>query len=377
VGDRRTDAALTDRRRSWPLVVRRARAEDGDAVLRFASRTWDGWDYVPQAWPRWLEERDGVMLVGTPGSDGDSVPLDAEGVPLEPDVPVALVRVALPARGEAWLEAIRVDPRVRGMDVATDLQVAELHWAAAQGAWIVRYATSQRNLASHRLGARGGFELLTTLSSHWWSATGDPDADRERASGFLPDVQAAATARREKLLETLAAEGLVASRTDAARLWARLAADPSFAAAERLYEPRPWALEELTQAKFDVHLQRGEVLLVDGGQRWSLAILLRRQQPAEDSTMRFAFVAGDGGAALELVETTRGLAGETVRIRVAAGAPLIAEHEDQFRGAGYAFPEWALDVLWRAIDESHPVPPVDPDALVLADRPAPILVPRD
>lgn len=346
-------------------------------MLRFASRTWDGWDYVPQAWPRWLEERDGVMLVGTPGSGGQSAPLDAEGVPLEPDVPVALVRVALPARGEAWLEGIRVDPRVRGMDVATDLQVAELHWAAAQGAWIVRYATSQRNAASHRLGARGGFELLTSLSSHWWSATGDPDADDDRASGFLPDVQAAATARRESLLEALAAQRLVASRTDAGRLWPRLTADPSFAAANRLYEPRPWALEELTEAKFDAHLERGEVLVLDQGLRWSLAILLRRQRPAEDSTMRLAMLAGDGVAALELAERVRHLANETIRFRVAVGAPLMAGHEERFCGAGFVFPEWALDVLWRPIDESHPVPPIDTHWLVIADPPAPILVPPD
>ena len=46
--------------------------------------------------------------------------------------------MAMPALGEAWLEGIRVDPRVRGMNVATDLQVAELHWAVANGAHVVR-----------------------------------------------------------------------------------------------------------------------------------------------------------------------------------------------------------------------------------------------
>ena len=54
---------------------------------------------------------------------------------------VAVVRVTMSAKGQAWLEGIRVDPRVRGIDVATDLQVAELRWAAAQGAQVVRYAT--------------------------------------------------------------------------------------------------------------------------------------------------------------------------------------------------------------------------------------------
>ena len=378
MGSRRTDATLTDRRRAWPLVVRRARPNDGEAVLSFASRTWDGWDYLPHAWPRWLDPSDGVLLVGTAGAvDEQSRPLDAEGKPLDDDVPVAVVRVALPALGEAWLEAIRVDPRVRGLDVATDLQVAELHWAAAQGASIVRYATSRRNEASHRLGRRGGFETLVSLSSHWWSATGNRDDDDDGPSGFLPEVEAAATARRERLLEALAGEGLVAMPGDSSRLWSRLADDPSFGAARRLYEPRPWALEQLTEAKFREHVQRGEVLVLDDHHGWALAVLIRRAQPAEDSAMRFAVLAGDGSAALELTEAARRLANETIRFRVAAGAPLVSEHEDLFRKAGYVFPEWVLDILSRRIDDAHPVTPIDPAALVMRDAPQRILQPPD
>jgi hypothetical protein len=58
VGDRPADAEQlsepTDqaaRKRDWPLIVRRARESDKAAVLEFASDTWDGWDYIPHAWP--------------------------------------------------------------------------------------------------------------------------------------------------------------------------------------------------------------------------------------------------------------------------------------------------------------------------------------
>jgi GNAT superfamily N-acetyltransferase len=378
LGSRRTDAALSDRRRNWPLVIRRARPGDGEAVKRFASGTFRGWDYLPQAWPRWLEPSDGIMLVGTPGAaDGASRPVDADGVPLDEDIPVAVVRVALPAWGEAWLEAIRVDPRVRGLDVATDLQVAELHWAAAQGASVVRYATGRRNEASHRLGRRGGFETLVSLESHWWSATGDPDADDGGPSGFLPEVEAAAAAKRDLLLAALAAESIVAPRDTGARMWRRLAADPGVAAAHRLYEPRPWAFEEISEAKFGRHVQRGEVLLLDDSGGWALAILVRRPQPAEDSAFRFALLAGDGRAALELIEAARRLAGETIRFRVAADAALFADNEQAFREAGYVSREWALDILSRQIDAAHPIPPIDLAAVVIADSPEPILRPPD
>src|SRR5262245_8380842 len=124
--------------RSWPLVVRRAREGDRDAVLAFASDSFNGWDYIPNAWPFWLTAPDGAVLVGCVGEPGG---VDAEGTPLEIGQPVAVTRVVMAADDEAWMEGIRVDPRVRGMEVAADLQIAELHWVAAQEASVVRYAT--------------------------------------------------------------------------------------------------------------------------------------------------------------------------------------------------------------------------------------------
>lgn len=346
--------------------MRRARPDDEEAVLGFATRTWNGWDYMPQAWPRWLAADDGVMLVGLPGAPSDgSAALDADGAPLPADQPVAVVRVALTGPGEAWLEGIRVDPRVRGMDVATDLQIAELHWAAANGAAIVRYATSARNEASHRLGARGGFELLTTLHAHWWSATGEQDTDDRSPSGFLPAVQAAATARRAALLTQLGRARMVAPVGDVRRLWQQVSDDPSFLAAARLYETRPWAMEELSERKFMAHLERGEVLRKGA----ALAIMVRELPAAEDAALSFAVLTGDGAAALDLIETVRRLANEPIRFRVAGGAPLMAGHEESFRQAGYVFPEWALHILWRPLDAGHPPPKPDAARLVLADPP--------
>jgi hypothetical protein len=110
---------------------------------------------------------------------------------------------------------------------------------------------------------------------------------------------------------------------------------------------------------------------------WALAILVRRPQPAEDSAFRFALLAGDGRAALELIEAARRLAGETIRFRVAADAALFADNEQAFREAGYVSREWALDILSRQIDAAHPIPPIDLAAVVIADSPEPILRPPD
>jgi len=136
--------------------VRRARADDKDAVLAFASTTWDGWDYIPEAWDEWLAATDGTLLV----AETMTPDRDAEGGVVERGRVVALARVTMLAPAEAWLEGIRVDAALRGRDIGTNLQVAELAWAAAQGATVVRYTTGRDNEGSHRLGARHDFVRL-------------------------------------------------------------------------------------------------------------------------------------------------------------------------------------------------------------------------
>lgn len=367
----RANAASAPRSRAWPLVVRRARPEDEDGVLAFASRTWDDWDYVPHAWPRWVDARDGVLLVGVVGETAGE---------LESGDLVAVVRVAMPARGEAWLEAIRVDPRVRGMDVATDLQIAELHWAAAQGATIVRYATSSHNEASHRLGARGGFDVIARFRNT--RGPRDPrETDEGRGpSGFVPDVQAEAQRRRSRLLDALAATGGLARQSDVARLWSSLAADTSFVGGARLYEPRPWAFEELTESKFGEHGRLGEVVVHEVAEDESesalaVAILVADVAPAEDSGIRLAVLGGAPRAAFELVEHARRLAGEPITFRYPVGAPLVSDVEQRYRERGYDLSDWELHILARPIDDANPLAEIDETQIVLAEPPERIAIP--
>lgn len=82
-----------------------------------------------------------------------------------------------------------------------------------------------------------------------------------------------------------------------------------------------------------------------------------------------------GPGAAGLVDETRHLAGESIRFRVAENAPLIAGHEDLFRAAGFATPDWEMHILARPMNASHPIPPANPTRVVLADQPQPSLVP--
>ncbi|HUR17181.1 MAG TPA: GNAT family N-acetyltransferase [Candidatus Limnocylindrales bacterium] len=381
MGVRGADAAILTptpgKDRSWPLVVRRAREDDRDAVLSFATRTWHDWDYIPHAWPIWLEAKDGAFLVGTVGEPADVSPAslqDAEGNPLAVGQVVAITRVAMVSRTEAWLEGIRVDPRVRGMGVASDLQIAELHWVAGQDAQMLRYATGSNNEGSHRLGARDGIVVVARFHAWWWSATGNAEDDADELSAFDSAVREQTTRNRQAALQSLAEVGLVVGAAGFDRLWQMIDNDPTFIAGQRLYEPRPWGLQELTPELFHRHMMRGEVI-ADGHE--AVAILVGEQLPAEDSSLRLATLVGRGPAAAELAGRMRRVIGYPFRFRVPVESPMIAGHEQLFRNEGFVTPEWELHVLARPMeDPEQPIPADDPRRVVLAEPPDALEPPR-
>ena len=245
----------TEADRTWPIVVRRAQAADRDAVLAFATRTWDGWDYIPHAWPVWLAADDGVLLVATVGAPAGGGPArDAEGEVLSVGQPIAISRVALLSPVEGWVEGIRVDPRVRGLGVATDLQVAELHWLAAHRPQITRYATGARNEGSHRLGARHGFELLARYVSWTWKDPTKPADDERDETGFDEPTRQDANRRRRDLLGRLEADGLVLARPTpppGGAAWrTRRGSSPVSGCTSAV----AWTMQELGQESFSAHV---------------------------------------------------------------------------------------------------------------------------
>jgi hypothetical protein len=361
------------------LIVRRATETDRETVLAFATRTWDDWDYIPHAWPVWLTATDGAFLVACVGEPGG---VDAEGSPLEIGQVVAITRVAMVSPSEAWLEGIRVDPRVRGKGVAGDLQIAELHWVAAQKARVLRYATGANNEASHRLGARDDINLIARFHSWWWNPSGVEPDDHDSPSAFDADVREAATATRVESLARLQAAGMIVSADhhDVAAMWRRLDADASFRAGLHLYEPRAWAMNELTEELLHQHVARGEVVIDravqgDHGAGWALGIIVREQLPSEDADLRFALLAGDAHAAVQLADRVRRVIDRQIRLRVEAASPLDAA-TDEWRAVDFMTPEWEMHILARSMDPEMPIPPLDPTRLILAERPDRIEPPR-
>jgi len=350
-------------RRSWPIRVRRARADDKQAVLSFASRTWDDSDYIPQVWDRWLAAADGVLLVATAGGQ-DAI--GADGAPLQADQAIAVARLAMLSADETWLEGIRVDPRVRGMNVATDFQVAELRWAAAHGVRVVRYATSQDNEGSHRLGGRHGFSLL----GEWrWYGVDDED------EAIPPPSDDSSTSGSPATL----------AETDADSWWPRVAADESLRRGHGLYERRAWALQELTEERFRGHVSRRQVTVwpdADAGMPggWALAIDRDEGWGDEDPTVPAspALLIGAGLAALELIRSMSGGRPGVPRVRLPDVDPPILDTAavSAWTAAGWKPRDRTLHILTRPLDTAHPLPqPEDAALLEMAEEPRPIARP--
>lgn len=122
--------------------MRVARAEDADGMREITRTVWDGDDYVPFVWDRWLRGHNGSLLVAT--QDGQVVGL--QHVEVQPD-------------GGAWLEGIRVAEAVRGQGVGEALVERGVSWAREMGCPAARLAVSSENAASNRLSEKTGFRV--------------------------------------------------------------------------------------------------------------------------------------------------------------------------------------------------------------------------
>jgi hypothetical protein len=130
------------------LVVRKAHAEDRDAILNMSRGIWGGSDYLPLVWDKWLADDQGLLLTAT---------LDGR--------PVGVSKITILAPGEVWLEGLRLHPDLQGRGLTRQInrvafsEVMKLHPKS------VRYSTGAGNAVSRHLGERRGFWQVAR--THW------------------------------------------------------------------------------------------------------------------------------------------------------------------------------------------------------------------
>jgi GNAT superfamily N-acetyltransferase len=151
----------------YEYEVRRARADDHEAVAAFTRDTWadrESTDYLPDVFPEWVETdgpRQRTLVADVAGAD-------------DPDRAVAgVVQGVLLSDHEAWGQGIRVNPAYRGAGVATRLTHAVFDWARERGATVVRNMVFSWNATGLGHSRWVGYRPATEF--RW--AHPDPDPD--------------------------------------------------------------------------------------------------------------------------------------------------------------------------------------------------------
>lgn len=122
------------------IRVRPARPLDKPAVLGICKHTWHGWDYVPLFYDEWV--RQGGFWVAELGHRV-----------------IGLGKATELAKGELWLEGLRVDPRFRKRGIGSDISRQIVRLALGLRPVSLRLATAEVNAASVKIIERAGFKL--------------------------------------------------------------------------------------------------------------------------------------------------------------------------------------------------------------------------
>ncbi|GIV97276.1 MAG: hypothetical protein KatS3mg057_1933 [Herpetosiphonaceae bacterium] len=199
-------------------TIRPATAADREPVLEFCAHTWDDGDYIDEVYDGWLA--DGGLFVGED----------------ETGQPIALMHLMLMPDSGAWLEGLRVAPKVRRHGWGRRMVAFGMRWAHKRGAHSLSLMTSQSNRAMIGLIGQLGFELV--LAAQWY---------RQNRP---------ATSSQTELI--IAGPGSI--DLESAQLLK----------AHRGRYARGWSFWKLTPELFAGHLQRGEVVQTIDRQAWAI-----------------------------------------------------------------------------------------------------------
>src|SRR5438067_11548347 len=131
------------------------------------ARLWSH-DYILDVFDDWTRDRRGGLWVAV--EDGEIV---------------GIAKLTLLGDREAWLHALRVDPRRRRRGIGTALLAHRLERARHLGARVARLDTAEGNVAVHRLMRRFGFRRIGRFTL-WLARARAGDAPRRVTRSALP-----------------------------------------------------------------------------------------------------------------------------------------------------------------------------------------------
>jgi RimJ/RimL family protein N-acetyltransferase len=267
------------------LLIRNALASDRAAMIELTRDAWEGDDYVPFVWDRWLADSTGWLMAAV--LDGRLVGL--QHIDRQPD-------------GSAWVEGIRVAAEVQNQGIGGAMLARAISWAQEHGSPWLRLATSSDNPASNRIAQRSGLSVLGRFASV--SAAADGGGSRE--------VRIAASTEWEHVWCLL-------TRT--------LGGDPG----SWVYT-EGWSAYSLTPERLHLLLAMGCVLVSEGEPK---AVAIATSNVMRPS-LRLGLLAGDPEGMTAIARYLRGKSAETGLAVVRANAEARDEAVEALAVAGFA-----------------------------------------
>ncbi|MCJ7723889.1 MAG: GNAT family N-acetyltransferase [Anaerolineales bacterium] len=131
----------------YRVVCRPALPKDSADVLEFTKFIWEGDDYIPFVWHKWLADPEGLLAAAEYAGHA-----------------VGIGKLTLLSPGQWWLEGLRVDPACEDRGIASHLNDYLMgHWFEF-GDGMVRLATASFRVKVHHLCEKNNFTKISELS---------------------------------------------------------------------------------------------------------------------------------------------------------------------------------------------------------------------
>lgn len=128
------------------IEIRRAQLEDKPRIIEISSKIWDGDDYLPHIFEKWVKEEGGEFSVIT---------VD--------DVVAGCAKMTLLPHNVLWLEGIRVDTEYRGQGLGKKMAEYQLKRAKEMGYERLELGTFVENYESLAIIEKRGFERVASF----------------------------------------------------------------------------------------------------------------------------------------------------------------------------------------------------------------------
>ena len=263
------------------LTLRPVRPADEQRVLEITEDVWEGCDYIPRVFERWVSDA---------GAEFQAAEVDG--------VVVGVQRLRPYAPGLVWYEGLRVATSHRRRGIARAMLQAAIEEARQQGFREMRLAT--RDEPAVRLFESAGFARIVEL--RWWRAPRMEGGEPAR----IPDM------------------------SEAQRLWAMVSASRGV----DLYggvSPDMNGARDLEAGEIERLAQKGLIRVGPG----SLALALLRT--AWGANIAVPLVAGSGGALRDLLMALRFEADADGLNHVTINLPPAHPAEEDLKATGYDF----------------------------------------